>query len=122
MQEPGTNPKTSLDKSILFAKPTKEDIVQVEKSRLNLITDTELQKSGILWVVMDKHRSTVLKSPGLSSPFSTKVRKYAEQVAKSYGGVVEPLRMAIKHVGNSCCNLPPEHPYYDSDPRKKLKN
>jgi hypothetical protein len=87
-----------------------------QQSKLNLITDTELAKSGTLYVVMDKHRTTCIKQPGLSKPWSTKRIKHAQSVAKETGGVVETLRKATILVASSPCNLPKDHEYYNPDP------
>jgi hypothetical protein len=96
--------------------PIAEEIPQF--GNLNLITDTEILKDGkTLFVVMDKHRTTVLKQPGLEVPFQTLRRKYADQVAKESGGVVEPLSKAIKLVASSPCNLPKTSKWYNPDPR-----
>lgn len=95
--------------------PIKTD-PEVIKSYLNLMTDTERAAAGQLLVVMDKHRTTVVEQPGLSKPFSTKNRRYAELVAKEKGGVVEPLLTALKLVATSPCNFPPDSSFYDPDP------
>lgn len=82
---------------------------------MNLLTNKEANKSGIIWIVMDKHRTTVLQMPGLNKPFSTKSRKYAEQVAKESDGVVESYRDAITYVASSPCNLPKDSKRYNAD-------
>lgn len=87
-----------------------------QPSKLNLITDTELAKAGIIYVVMDKHRTTVLQTPGTNKPFFTKKKKYADQIARESGGVVETYREAIRYVASSPCNLPKDHKHYNPDP------
>lgn len=82
---------------------------------MNLLTTTEFNKSGPLYVVMDKFRTTVLQTPGSNKPFFTKKRKYAEYVAREAGGVVETFRDAIGLVASSPCNLPHDSKLYSAD-------
>jgi len=102
------------------------DSIEAEKyGKVNLITDTEINKKGkVLYVVMDKYRTTVVKQPGLEKPFSTHNKKFADSVAREigeknpkFGGVVETLRDALKLVSTSPCNLPKDHPKYNKDKR-----
>jgi hypothetical protein len=54
------------------------------------------RKADEIFVIMNKSRTTVLKDPGLGRPFSTTLRKRAEQVQREAGGVVVTLGEAIK--------------------------
>jgi len=67
---------------------------------LNIITDTELSRAGILWVVLSKDHSTVLQDPGLSRAWSTTNKKIAEDTAHECGGHALPLREAIRIISN----------------------
>lgn len=55
---------------------------------------------------MDKERSTVMKDPGMERVFSTQNKKFAEQIARESGGVIETLRDAIKLVAKHPANRP----------------
>lgn len=120
--EPEKSTEKPLEGSIVPGSSANHDVglfkanLEGIKSYLNLMTDTERAAAGQLLVVMDKHRTTVVEQPGLSKPFSTKNRRYAEMVAKEKGGVVEPLLTALKLVATSPCNFPPDSKFYDPDP------
>lgn len=94
-----------IEKHLTEAAPTAGSEIN-KAAGVNLITDTELHKGGVLWVVMNKERSTVLTAPGLTKPWSTRIKKHAEEVARANGGVVEMLREAIKLVAKHPANRP----------------
>jgi hypothetical protein len=79
------------------------DPKSLDIGELNLITSKELAKSGTLYVVMDKNKSTVVASPG-GLPFSTTNLKAAEAVAREMDGLVVPAREAVKLVLNNPIN------------------
>lgn len=113
-----STPEPSLPKSRktkLIVTPDEASLEGV-KLNLNLLTNKEATKSGEILVVMDKHRTTVVLMPGQTKPFHTKSKKHAEMVAKACGGVVEPLRAALRFVASSPCNLPKDSKRYNSDP------
>ena len=91
-------------------------------SGLNLNTRKELNKSGVLYVVMDAECTTVMQIPGTSLPFSTKSRKYAEYIAREAKGCVQPILDAMRLVATSPCNLPPTHPQYVADKKAPKLN
>lgn len=111
-----STPEPSTPKSRLIVTP---DEAALEGIKLNLITnkDQNRTKGGILWVVMDKYCTTVVRWPGQTKPFHTKSKKYAEQVAKEGDGVAKPLREALELVASSPCNLPKDSRQYNSDPK-----
>lgn len=62
------------------------------------ITKIYDKKARDIFVIMDKEEKTILKNPGLGRPWSSKVFKMAEHVAKQvgHGAHVVTLEYALK--------------------------
>lgn len=110
-----SNEEPSPKKSRLIVTP---DEAAAEGVTLNLITskDQHRTKGGVLWVVMDKHCTTVAQWPGQTKPFHTKSKKFAESVAQQMGGVAVTHREALELVATSPCNFPKDSKMYNPDP------
>lgn len=89
----------------------------------NIMTNKTRKKGSVIWVVMDRYRTTCLQVPGTGKAFGSHLKKFVETVATEVGGVVEALGDAMHYVACSPCNLPKEHPAYKADkaaPKLKL--
>ena len=54
------------------------------------------KKASEIYLVFSKDKTQHVRMPGQARPWTTKLRKHAEQVAKESGGFVVTLEFAIK--------------------------
>jgi hypothetical protein len=71
---------------------------------INLLTETEFNRSPNVYVVMSADKSTVLQD-STGKPWHTTNRQYAREMAREYGGHAvkwkEALKLVLEHPKNA---------------------